>query len=272
MLRDMLVRLDRAGTWPCDEINYVWRHGNIHFPSDEFQPSMARPEVKRYVGSQFEHLARSNRFDTVIEKTCANSLRVPFVNEIVRDAKYVFIVRDGIDAIASALKRWSASMDLPYLLKKARFVPLTDLPCYAFRFLANQLHRMSSGERRLSSWGPVIDNMAELQNTRSAIEICALQWQSCVEQSSNALQDIPGDRVIQVKYEDFVDDPCSEFSRIAAFVGKDVSDSLNRYLLKHVGASSKGKGRSEMCAKEMDLVLPIISDTLSNYDYHHSYA
>ena len=28
MLRDVLVKLPGVGTWPCDEINYIWRHGN----------------------------------------------------------------------------------------------------------------------------------------------------------------------------------------------------------------------------------------------------
>ena len=37
MLRDALTALPDCGTWPCDEINYVWRHGNVGFPSDEFR-------------------------------------------------------------------------------------------------------------------------------------------------------------------------------------------------------------------------------------------
>ena len=268
MLRDLLVRLDGAGTWPCDEINYIWRHGNVRFPSDVLQPEMARPGVRQYVSAQFGKLARSNALDTIVEKTCANSLRVPFVNEIVSDAKYIFILRDGIDTVASALKRWGAEMDFSYLLKKARFVPPTDLPYYGFRFVANQMHRVSSSEKRLSSWGPVIDNMAALQKAHSTIEICALQWQACVEKSKDALQNIPADRVFRVRYENFVDDPRGEFSRIADFVGKEVPDSLNEYLTGHVSATSKGKGRSELGEKEMDLLLPLIGQTLADYEYH----
>ena len=36
MLRDVLCNLDGVGSWPCDEINYIWRHGNVKNPSDEF--------------------------------------------------------------------------------------------------------------------------------------------------------------------------------------------------------------------------------------------
>ena len=41
----------------------------------------------------------------VVEKTCANSLRVPFVETVAGPAKDVFLVRDGMDAVASALER-----------------------------------------------------------------------------------------------------------------------------------------------------------------------
>ena len=220
MLRDLLVRLNGTGTWPCDEINYVWRHGNIRFPSDEFQPHFATPAVKKYVRSQFGKLARTYDLDTVVEKTCANSLRVPFVNEIVSDARYIFILRDGIDAVASAFKRWHAKMDIRYLVRKARYVPPSDLPFYGSRFVTNRLHRLFSNEGQLASWGPVIDHMADLQSVHSTIEICALQWQACLQKAAAAFEGLPGDRVFRVSYEDFVDDPQSSFADIACFIGK----------------------------------------------------
>ena len=46
----------------------------------------------------------------------------------------MFIVRDGVDAAVSASQRWSAALDLPYLAKKTRYVPVSDLPYYASRY------------------------------------------------------------------------------------------------------------------------------------------
>ena len=37
MLRDLLCSIDGVGTWPCDEINYIWRHGNLKENTDEFK-------------------------------------------------------------------------------------------------------------------------------------------------------------------------------------------------------------------------------------------
>ena len=54
----------------------------------------------------------------IVEKTCANSLRVPFVNEIIPDAKFIYIKRDMLDVVGSAKHRWKAPINLIYLLKK----------------------------------------------------------------------------------------------------------------------------------------------------------
>ena len=43
MLRDVLTSFDGIGTWPCDEINYIWRHGNVRYPSDEIPADRATP-------------------------------------------------------------------------------------------------------------------------------------------------------------------------------------------------------------------------------------
>jgi hypothetical protein len=267
MMRDLMARLDGAGTWPCDEINYVWRHGNIRHPSDALPPRLARPDVKRYINDQFDKLAKNRDLDTIIEKTCANSLRVPFVDKIVSDAKYLFIVRDGIDASASASKRWHAGLDLPYLFRKARFVPPQDVPYYCFRFLRNQLQRLVAKGAPLNSWGPIINEMTQLRANSTTIGICALQWQACVESASESLGQIPKDRVYRVKYENFVDDPVREFYGIAAFAEKGVPGKLVEYIKQSVVATRKGTGSLALNAEDVSLVRNVIGRTLDKYGY-----
>ena len=58
MLRDLLTELPGVGTWPCDEINYIWRHGNVQYPSDEFIPHMATPRIRKYIRKQFDRSAK----------------------------------------------------------------------------------------------------------------------------------------------------------------------------------------------------------------------
>ena len=136
MLRDVLTSLPGVATWPCDEINLVWRHGNRSEPSDELTAQQARPAVAAYVRGQFEKVRGRCDSPVVVEKTCATSLRVEFTRAVLPDAKYLFITRDGIDAAASSMDRWHAPFDLRYTAAKARFVPPSDLPYYGARFVA----------------------------------------------------------------------------------------------------------------------------------------
>ena len=118
MLRDLLVQLPGLGTWPCDEINYIWRHGNRGFATDEFTAGMATPAVKAFIRKQFKRLEVQGNVDSIVEKTCANSLRCGFVHEIFPRARFIHLVRDGRDVAASARERWAAKLDLGYILKR----------------------------------------------------------------------------------------------------------------------------------------------------------
>ncbi|HJQ80314.1 MAG TPA: sulfotransferase, partial [Lacipirellulaceae bacterium] len=217
MLRDALTSCDRAATWPCDEINAVWRHHNARFPSDELQPAQATRSVKRYVRRAFQRLAHRTGAKWIVEKTCANSLRVDFVRAIIPEAKFIFLVRDGYDVTASSMKRWTAPFDVRYTLQKARYVPLDDIAILAVRFVANRLYRIGRRDGRLSSWGPTFDGMQEMVRERSLAEVCAEQWSRCVRNSAAALTAYRPDQVCFVRYETLVGNPQRELHRVAGF-------------------------------------------------------
>lgn len=265
MLRDVLCRVPGYGTWPCDEINYIWRHGNVRFPSDEFTADMARPEVGTYIRKAFAKQARHS--NVVVEKTCANSLRVPFVDAVIPDARYVFIVRDGLDVVSSAMKRWTAEMDIGYLARKARFVPKSDLPYYASRYLINRIYRLFSREKRLAFWGPQLNDMPELLQTYSLEQVCAIQWKRCVDHSTEAFAGPLSDKVIAVRYEDFVADSSSELLRILDFLGDDADKRITDTATSEVRSSSLGKGRKELSKDIHEQIFPLIADTLTAHGY-----
>jgi len=266
MLRDILTMLPGVATWPCDEINYIWRHGNVRYPSDELTPDMARPEVCGYIRQQFDWVAKKYKAHTVVEKTCANSLRVDFVNQVVPDAKYVFIRRDGLDAVGSAMKRWKAELDIPYLARKARFVPVSDLFYYGSRFFWNRIYRVFSKEDRLAFWGPKLDGMDTVLQQHSLDEVCALQWQRCVDKSAAFLETLPPDRWIEVGYETFVTQPVQELQRVIEFMGLEISEEQAGEMVVDVSPRSIGKGRKGL-GTAVDRLMPLIHDTQARYGY-----
>ena len=84
ILRDTITKLDEFETWPCDEINHIWRHYNTRMYHDRFNKSHAKPKVKKYLTNKFKAVKFKNQSKYLVEKTCANSLRIPFINEIFR--------------------------------------------------------------------------------------------------------------------------------------------------------------------------------------------
>ncbi|WP_280545688.1 sulfotransferase [Halomonas sp. 11-S5] len=267
MLRDVLCEFEGVATWPCDEINYLWRHGNVRHPSDEIPAERATPAVQSYMRKQFEWVAQRYNAHTVVEKTCANSLRVPFVDRAVPDARYVYIYRDGLDTTGSAKLRWQATLDIPYLLEKVRFVPLTDLPYYGTRYLWSRVYRLFSREKRLAFWGPALDGMPEILERHSLNEVCALQWLRCVENAEAAFTDMPPDRVIRVRYEDFVRDPEAQLKRLLAFLELEVPEEELRRAVAGVSSKSIGKGRASLEEGEVKRLESLIGEALERYGY-----
>ena len=266
LLRDLLTTLPGLGTWPCDEINYIWRHGNLRHPSDALPAELARPEVVRYVRGRFDAIARAQGVETVVEKTCANSLRVPFVDRIVPDARYLFIRREGIDAVASAMERWTAPLDLPYVARKARYVPPTDVPFHASRYLLNRLYKLFGGGR-LALWGPALPELPALLERHSLDEVCALQWQACVTHTRDALEELPRERWTEVAYEELVAQPAAVLERLCAFLGIEADAAARARAVSGVSTASVGRGRAVLGAPTTARLEALVGDTLAAFGY-----
>lgn len=267
MLRDLLVQMPGLGTWPCDEINYIWRHGNAQHPTDELSPDQAPEPVVAFIRQAFDNIAKTQGLDRVVEKTCANSLRIGFVDRVFPDARYIYIVRDGRDVVASAMKRWRAPLDLPYVLRKARYVPLTDVPYYGFRYLWNHLHRLSSGEGRQASWGPRFEGIEAALRSKTLAEVCALQWRRCVERSEEDFAMISSRRVHRLCYEAFVKDPVAGINDLARFLEIQLSPGEMSRMAQPVSAENIGKWRRALSIEEQERIKPLIEPLLSTYEY-----
>lgn len=244
-LRNAMTTLPQLRTWPCDEINAIWRHGNIAFPDDEMTASEAKPNVRKFIRSAFCSFWRSaGQPHYVVEKTCANSLRVEFVHAVLPEARFIHIVREGSDVISSAALRWQGRLEVPglaYYRTKLRYVPLPDLPFYGWAFLRNRLHLVFSKAKRYSIWGPRFRGMTA-NSSEPIEEVCALQWHHCVTKAEAALQKLPEGQAITIRYEDFTSDPASTLATILSFLGTNASENDIASAVSDVRRSSTGKG------------------------------
>lgn len=251
ILRDALTRLPSLVTWPCDEINLMWRHGNVGHPNDALPADLATPAVQQYLRDRFDRLRARRGGGRVVEKTCANSLRVDFVDRVFPEATYLFIVRDAFDAVASAMRRWQAPLDLGYTLRKLRYVPLGDLPHYATRFVANRWHRLTSSDKRLATWGPIFEGMPGIAATAPLEELCALQWRHCVERAEERLVGMSPQRVLRLQYEDLATHPADTLEEVCDFLALEVGPDAIAAAVADVHADSVGKGSEQLTSAQI---------------------
>ena len=265
LLRDLVCQAPGFATWPCDEINLLWRHGNARHPDDELGPALATPAVARYMRGRFSDVARRSNAATVVEKTCANSLRVAFVDRILPDARYLFILRDGRDAAASAMHRFMSPLDPAYTLKKLRYLPLPDLPLYAAQFAHNRMTRVLRRDRRLAFWGPRFRGFREFARSATLAELCARQWRECVDVATRDFAQIDPARVHHLRYETLVRRPRESLGALFAFLG--MHDAASTVGFSHVSSDGIGRGRESLQAPHAGSALDLMAPTLARLGY-----
>ena len=261
-LRDALCTLRQFHTWPCDEINYIWRYGNRAFPTDQLTRAHATAEARSFIRAQFAKQAATDPQVTLVEKTCANSLRVGFVHEVVPDARFIHIVRDGRDVAASAMDRWTAPLDVGYIAAKARYVPASDLPYYASQYLGSRIAKIRSTEDRLSWWGPKFEGMEALTPDTPLVEVAARQWERCVSLATEQLAQVPESQVINVKYQSLAEDPRGTIARITQALGQPIDEKPLNIAAETIHAGSVGKWKKVLSPEQVELLSPIVEPAL----------
>lgn len=247
-LRDCLTSLTGYCTWNCDEINYIWRYGNRDYPYDNLPIKLLTDEKKYYVRKKFYQLLQKNKnAKVIVEKTCANSLRVDYVHEIMPKSRFIYIKRDPIDVVASSIKRWKAKLEPFYIAKKSIHIPREDVFFYAKEYLINRIKRNLSKDKTLPSWGPRFPTIDEIRrNNCSIIDLCVYQWFYCNHYAQKSLSKLKNQGVLvsAVDYEIFVDDPLETLSKALNTIEIDYDKNELRKATKSIYKTSIGKGKS----------------------------
>jgi hypothetical protein len=267
LLRELLVQLPGCGTWPGGETNEIWRFGNRRHANDEFPTSFARPRVRRYVQRAFDRLARTNGLSTVVEYTGANCLRVPFVNQVLPQARFIHLIRDGRDVAVSARRAWTAPVTMGEVLRQARHVPCGALPGILSHTLVNHWHRLRSPEKRRYCWGPRHASLAADLHHGTLLEVCALQWKQGVDAATQAFRQVDSQRVQIVHYEHLVDQPVAQLRRIAAFLQIDPHPHDCQRLAAQVRGASLGTAQRLLDAEVYATIEALCEDTLLAHGY-----
>lgn len=266
-LRDIFTESQECSLVPYD-VNYIWRYGNEDIKHDQLSPEMCNDKIRDFIINNLEKIAsrnsNKNKALFIIEKTVANTIRVPYIETVLNKPKYIHLVRDGRDVVESSSRMWGEKTNYKYLFKKLKYFPIANYR-YAIEFLKNLFKKIVKKNAKEFVWGVKYPDIYSDIKTNSIVEICSKQWKSSVISAQADLNKIDNDRVYTIRYEDLVSDP-KYIEDICSFIGiKDNQPIVDEYIRK-VRKDNVNKWE-KMNNKDIDSMLNIINETLTPLDY-----
>ncbi|MFW5794850.1 MAG: sulfotransferase family protein [Bacillota bacterium] len=264
--RNIISQNEETAAIPYD-INYIWRYGNEDYKNDIISPDDITKDIKDYINKNLLKLSnyKANKQNFLVEKTVSNTLRVPFVEEVLdHQAKFIHIIRDGRAVTESAYRMWNQPSDFKYLIKKLKYFPITNYK-YAFWFLKEKLRSIFDSSY-VNVWGPRYQGIEKDLEKYSVLEVCAKQWQNCVEYANEDLLKIPEDRKLTIRYEDLISDS-KTLDKVCDFIGINDRDSIFDFYNKNLKVTNNEKWKTNLSKVEINKVNNIIENTLKKLNY-----
>lgn len=251
------------------EPRFTWRYGNDK-KSDMLRADDARPEVIAYIRQQFACQVRESGRVRLLEKTPSNALRLDFVDRVFPDCKIIHIIRNGVDASLSIRSYWNQAahgikgVNPGKLSQRLKELQWHRIPSYATealrRFAPWPLSRLVGP----NVWGPRIPGIQGMLKELELLEICALQWRTCVEAARHCGARMPADRYMEIKLEEMT---LEKFRTLLAFAELREEPALIDNFRQTVDPARSTARRSHASAADVQVLDKWIGPTMEWLGY-----
>jgi len=291
ILGRVLDKHPRIATWV--EPYYIWDHHFREAPHDQMTANDATDEVRFWIRRAFDKYRRALRIEWVADKSPRNCLKIPFVQQIFPDARYVFIFRDGRDTVLSILRQWERKREIfaesekngqwqnrIYVLRRW----LGRRPTWLFRlqsiffelgppqnWLKKKFLQQIRWEGRFG-WGPRFKGWQEIIDRTTTLDFSAFQWVHCAKGIMDNIHLIPENKRFSLRYEDFTEDPQESIKNIFSFLGMEFPAGFMKRI-PEIRAGNSNKWRQAFSISDLNSIGPIIGKTLieTGYEYDDSW-
>jgi hypothetical protein len=214
---------------------FVWDRCCGSGEDDIRTASMADERTINFVRREFELFARKSSKSIVVEKSPENCFRVPYVRAVFPQGKWIHILRDGRDSVASILRETEKRRQIVEGRNFGRLLAAYSDMMKRQPFWRNRLQATWFELRQIASldprryfnkakwdgqpgWGPRFAGWRAARDRLSALEFAAMQWRTSVETLLESLKSVPPAQRIDLRYEDFVANPNRVLEQLCAFI------------------------------------------------------
>jgi len=264
MMHDLFDLHPAVKSWY--EPRTVWVYADPARKHDRFDASDARPRVKRYIRRRFLHYQRKHGNLRVMEKTPSNMLRIPYVDAIFPEAKFLYLVREPLANLSSSELKWRTPIHMRHTWDRLKETPKSQLHYYLGRFVYDNVSVRILKRKHVSVWGVRYPGIYDDLKSLTTEQVIAKQWVACAQQARKDFADIDPQRVMKVRYEDFVQSPVEHFERILAHYDLEMTAELEQACRDTVDPGRQNKWRRLDDAVLRDC-LPILKDEMQREGY-----
>lgn len=189
------------------------------FASNALGPAELTPDVRAQLLANFTLQLRDSagrRWATLdesqpdsvrlLEKTPKNALRIPFLDMLFPDARFIFLYRDSAENLGSIMDAWQSG----------RFITYPDLPDWPG-----------------PPWSLLLTPGWQALRGKSLAEVALHQWKSANLAIMDALSALPRERWRVLDFAAFLRDPGDVFQRACAFAGLPQDQHIEAELSSH---------------------------------------
>jgi hypothetical protein len=257
---------------------FIWDYHCGPGSDDVRTAEMVTPEIADWIRHEFGVLLQRTGRNVFLDKSPFSSFRIPFVNEVYPNGKFIHIHRDGRDVALSTHRKWLERIEYtqegnykrfvwevwdklrkrPYLRSQVRAI-IYELR-YNLRFKLRGFYAAYYGGK--PGWGVRYPGFEADLAEFTLLQFNALQWLHSVEQIEKDLESIPHARQLTVRYEDFLSDPERTVSQILKF-----SELPDTNAIQINDVSSDKQITRKATDEELQEIMPHIGDKLSELGY-----
>jgi hypothetical protein len=198
---------------------------NNGWHSEAAGAEQARPEHR---DAAFRYFYQRLGTGWVLDKTCINTLRIPYLYKLFPQAKFVFIQRDGRDNISSMMDGWRMGrVDGRFELSQF-FGPFPE--------------PVSINNGEFKEWAFFLAPGWQQYNHSSLEEVCAFQWMSANRMALEAKALVPAEQWIHLRYEDIFERPVEMYQEAFDRIGIPFTAEL-RQRCANLQPTSEVKGK-----------------------------